>query len=123
VVSKAEQKEAIWGIENARRYADEHRKYAKLIYRGALKDSQALNISGRYLEMAAGPGLLAITLAKQNPDITVTAVDLSPDMAAVANEYIIESKLADRIHYVVGDVHDEKLVQGLGKFNLVYSTY
>ena len=122
-MNREEQKGAISGIENARRYADEHRKYARLMYRGALKDIKDLGISGCYLEMGAGPGFLAITLAKQNPDITITAVDLSPDMAAVANEYIGKSKLEDRIHYAVGDVGDERLLEGLGKFNLVYSTY
>jgi len=81
------------------------------------------NISGDYLEMGAGPGLLAVMVARQNPEINITAVDLSSDMAAVADEYITENKLENRIRYLVGDVSDEKMVENLGKFNFVYSTF
>ena len=88
-----------------------------------MKDMKALNKPGHYLEMGAGPGILAIMIAEANPDISITAVDLSPDMAAVANEYIRERKLEDRIRYLVGDVSDENMMQGLGKFDLVYSAF
>jgi 2-polyprenyl-3-methyl-5-hydroxy-6-metoxy-1,4-benzoquinol methylase len=111
------------GVEDAREYAQKHRKYAKLMYRGVLKDVRALNISGRCLEMGAGPGFLAIILARQHPDITITGVDLSPDMAAVASEYTNESGLEGRIGYLVGDVGDEQMMRRLGKFDFVYSTY
>ena len=61
----------------------------------------------------------ALNVEKTN----ITAVDLSSDMAAVAAEYITENRLEDRIRYLVGDVSDEKMVQKLGKFNFVYSTF
>jgi ubiquinone/menaquinone biosynthesis C-methylase UbiE len=115
--------EAITGMEKAQKYAEEHKKYAKLMYWDLLKTIKALNISGHCLEAGAGPGLLAIMIASENPDITITAVDLSPDMAAVAGDYIHERKLADRIRYVVGNVDDERLLENFGKFNLVYSTF
>lgn len=115
--------EAITGVEKAREYAEKHKKYAKLMYGDLLKTIEALNISGRCLDVGAGPGLLAIMVANENPYITVTAIDLSPDMAAVAGDYIRERRLEDRIRYVVGDVGDEKLLQKLGKFDLVYSTF
>jgi len=88
-----------------------------------LKTIKALNISGRCLDAGAGAGILAIMIANEHPDITVTAIDLSPDMAVVAGDYIRESRLEDRISYVVGDVGDEKLLKKLGKFDLVYSTF
>lgn len=97
MMSNVEQKEAeIWGVERARRYAGGHKKYAGLMYRRIVKDVRALNISGRFLEIGAGPGFLSIMLAKEYPDITIEAVDISPGMAEVANEYIVESKLEDR---------------------------
>jgi SAM-dependent methyltransferase len=121
---RIEQKEeAIGGVEEARKYAEAHKKYARLMYRALLKDLQALHISGDYLEMGAGPGFLAIMIAERNPDVSITAVDLSLDMATVANEYINERKLQDRIHYVVGDAGDQDMMAGLGKFDLVYSTF
>ncbi len=122
--SKVEQKEEqIWGVERARRYAEGHKKYAGIMYRGIVKDVRALNISGRFLEMGSGPGFLSVMMAQEYPDITITAVDISPGMAEVANEYIVESKLEDRVRYLVGDVGDEKLMRSLGKFDFVYSAF
>jgi len=110
-------------LVEARRYAEEHKKWAKLMYRGILKDVKALGISGRCLEMSAGPAILATLIARMNPDISITAIDISPGMAEVAEETITEARFQDRIRYAVGDVADEKMFQKLGKFNLVYSTY
>jgi len=117
------QEEAISDIDNARKYAERHKKYASLMYRGILKDIRANGISGNYLEMGAGPGLLAVMVARQNPEVNITAIDLSPGMATVANEYISKNGLENRIRYLVGDVGDEKMLQKLGKFNFVYSTF
>jgi ubiquinone/menaquinone biosynthesis C-methylase UbiE len=114
---------AITGVERARDYAEKHKKYARLMYGDLLKTIKTLNISGRCLDVGAGPGLLAIMVASEHPDIMVTAIDLSPDMAAVAGDYIRDNRLEDRISYVVGDVGDERLLKKLGKFNLVYSTF
>ena len=118
-----QEEEAIRGVEDARKYAQAHRKYAGLMYRAFLKDLKALHVSGNYLEIGAGPGFLAIMIAEHNPDVSITAIDLSPDMVAVASEYINERKLQDRIHYFVGDVGDQDMMERLGKFDLVYSTF
>jgi len=122
-LSRVAQEEAISDIDNARKYAERHKKYAGLMYRGILKDIKANHISGSYLEMGAGPGLLAVMVARQNPEINITAIDLSPDMATVANEYISKNGLENRIRYLAGDVNDEEMLQRLGKFNFVYSTF
>ena len=115
--------EAVTGIDKVREYAEEHKKHARLMYRALLKDVKALDISGHYLEMGAGPGFLAVMIAEANPGIDITAVDISPDMLTVAEEYIEERKLQDRIRYVIADVSDEKAMDELGKFDLVYSAY
>lgn len=117
------QEEAIPDIDNARKYMERHSKYASLMYRSILKDIKVNRISGNYLEMGAGPGLLAVMVARQNPEVNITAIDLSPGMAAVANEYINKNGLEKRIRYLVGDVSDEEMLQKLGRFNFVYSTF
>jgi ubiquinone/menaquinone biosynthesis C-methylase UbiE len=117
------QEEAISDIDNARKYAERHKKYASFMYRSILKDIKANHIAGSYLEMGAGPGLSAVMVARQNPEVNITAIDLSPGMATVANEYISKNGLENRIRYLVGDVSDEKMLQKLGKFNFVYSTF
>lgn len=120
---RIEQEEAITGIQEVRKYAREQKKLMGLLYRPFLKDLRAFNTSGRYLEIGAGPGLLAIVIAENNPHVNITAVDISPDMVAVANEYIRERKLQDRIRYLQVDVNDKNAIQELGRFDLVYSTF
>jgi len=121
--SAGKKEEETWGLERVRKYAEAHKKYAGLMYGGIVKDVQKLGISGRFLEMGAGPGFLAVMMARECPGVSVTAIDISPHMAVVANEYITESNLEDRIQYVVGDVGDRELMKQLGKFDLVYSTF
>jgi len=123
MANRVEHKEEIWGIERIREYAKAHRKYAGLMYGGVVKDVRVIGISGRFLEMGAGPGFLAVMLARKYPDINVTAVDISPHMATVANEHIAENNLQDRVNYVVGDVNDRDFMGKLGKFDFVYSTF
>jgi len=66
---RIEQKEeAIGGVEEARKFAQAHRKYAGLMYRAFLKDLKALHVSGNYLEIGAGPGFLAVMIAERNPE-------------------------------------------------------
>jgi len=115
--------EAIAGLDNARRYAEAHGKHAGLVYRAFLKDVRRMNVSGRCLEVGAGPGVLAVMLAEANPDVRITAIDLSADMAAVAEEHIREKILADRITYHVCDANDRQALEGLGTFDFVYSTF
>ena len=82
-----------------------------------------VNIKGKYLEIGAGPGILTAMIAEEDPDVHITAVEISSDMVTVAQEYIEEKKFQDRIHFVVGDASDEKIVRELGKFDLVYCTF
>ena len=118
-----EQKQTMPENIDARKYAENHKKYAKLMYGGLIKRISSYGKSGRYLEIGAGPGFLTMMLAQANPDISITAVDKSPEMAKVASEYIKENGLEDRIQYLVGDVSDEGMIQGLGTYELVYSSY
>ena len=118
-----EHQEAISGIESAKQYAEMARKSPRMRYRGFLKEIKSLNIKGKYLEIGAGPGILTAMIAEEDPDVHITAVEISSDMVTVAQEYIEEKKLQDRIHFVVGDASDEKIVRELGKFDLVYCTF
>lgn len=120
---RIEQEEAIMGLPEAQKYAGEIKKLAGLLYRPFLKELNRLNTGGRYLEIGAGPGVLATIIAENKPEISITAVDISPDMLTVAREYIREKKLQDRINYLQVDVNDNYAIRELGKFDLVYSTF
>jgi SAM-dependent methyltransferase len=111
-----------FGAESARRYAEMAEKLP-IQYKGFLQELGALGIGGRYLEIGPGPGVLAATIAQSNPDVQITGVELSPDMASVAREYVGGKGLEDRVQFVVGDAEDGDLINVLGKFDLVYGTY
>jgi len=109
--------------EDARHYAG-HQKYASIMYRGIVDNIGSLKQNGRFLEMGAGPGFLAVMLAKKYSDIDITLVDFSPDMADVAVEYIGGSGIEKgRLHYIVGDVADTAFMQELGTYDCVFTTF
>lgn len=56
------------------------------------------------LDLAGGPGTYAELLARANPELRCTTVDL-PAIAAVAAECIAEAGLADRVVCMAGDYH------------------
>ena len=116
------QEEAFEGIEAAKQYAEGARK-STFRYRAFLNHLQSLGIEGRYLDVGAGPGILAGIIAQNNPDVEITALEVSADMVAVGKNYLKSKGLQDRIEFVIGDATDEGLMKELGKFDLVYSTY
>jgi SAM-dependent methyltransferase len=115
------QQGAITGPENVRRYAQEAESWT-IMYREFLRELKSLGLRGRYLEVGSGPGVLASIIAQDNPDVQITAVELSPDMVAFAREYVTGKGLQERIQFVVGDATDGELIGSLGEFDLVYST-
>ncbi|MFP3928745.1 MAG: class I SAM-dependent methyltransferase [Desulfobacteraceae bacterium] len=120
---KNHQKEAIEGIEKVREYAEHHRKHTNLMYRGMLKTIRKLNPGGRCLEVGAGPGFLSMMIAEQLPELHITALDLSPDMKTVAEEFIREKNLESRITYLTADAADPRLQEKLGAFDLVCTAF
>jgi SAM-dependent methyltransferase len=103
-------------------YAESAQK-STLRYRAFLNNLKSLSIQGRYLEVGSGPGILAGIIAQNNPDVEITALELSTDMVTVGTRYLKSKGLQDRIKFVIGDATDERLIKELGKFDLVYSTY
>jgi len=69
----------------------------------------------RVLDVGAGSGVIALTLAAEWPDATVDAVDISPEALALAAENAARLGLGERIHFHVGD-----LVSAIsGQYNLL----
>ena len=58
----------------------------------------------RVLDLGAGSGNLAIAIAKHHPGAQVTAVDLSPDALAIAQENARTHGVADRVRFLQGDL-------------------
>ncbi len=58
----------------------------------------------RVLDLGAGSGNLAIAIAKHHPGAQVTAVDLSPEALAIAQENARTHGVADRVRFLQGDL-------------------
>ena len=114
--------EAFEGLGAARQYAEEAQK-SKMRYKTFFERLKSLDLKGRYLDVGAGSGVVAGLIAQNYPDVQLTALELSADMAAVGKDYLKDKELQDWINFVVGDAADKELVQSLGKFDLIYSTY
>jgi ubiquinone/menaquinone biosynthesis C-methylase UbiE len=121
---RAEHKsEAITGLDNVKRYADAHEKHGKLLYRAFLNDLRKLHVGGEWLEVGAGPGVLAAMIAEEHPSVHITTIDLSPDMVAAATECIKAKNLSDRIRCRLCDANDARELDKLGRFDVIYSTF
>jgi ubiquinone/menaquinone biosynthesis C-methylase UbiE len=68
--------------------------------------ARAAPAGGTVLDVGAGPGRAAVALAVRRPDLTVYAIDISPDMVRVARRLAAEAGVIERIHIERADVAD-----------------
>jgi methylase of polypeptide subunit release factors len=115
--------EVITGQQTVEDYLEMQKRLGKFYLRGFLKLLTQQNKTGRFLEIGSGPGYQTAEVAKAIPDADVTAVEPSADMIAVAKSYIQHKGLSQRVRFVQGSVEDRILIENLGRFDLVYSTY
>jgi SAM-dependent methyltransferase len=116
------QEEAFAGLEAAKEYA-KSTETSTMRYRAFLSNLQALSIQGKYLDVGAGTGNLAATIAQNNPDVEITALEISADMVTVGEEYVRNKGLGGQIKFIRGDAVGKETMNELGEFDLVYSTY
>lgn len=89
----------------SRRYDILARRVLRGAYRRLAKDAAAAApIGGAVLDVGTGPGVLLVELARLRPDLRVTGVDLSADMASLARRNLAE--LGERAAARQGDVTD-----------------
>ena len=123
-VVEHQDREEFLGIESARAYAEHAR--SPMMQRGYHEIADRigeLGADGAFLEVGAGPAVLTAIVARAVPQAHITAVELSPDMITVAREEVDSQGVGDRIDLVEGDAADAALLDRLGKFDLVYSSY
>jgi ubiquinone/menaquinone biosynthesis C-methylase UbiE len=119
-----EREQVFVGIESARAYAKEARSpMMQMGYRVIVERISRLGVKGRYLEVGSGPAVLTAMVAQAIPEAHITAVELSPDMITIAKEQVEGEGLTDMIGFIEGDASDTALLDQLGRFDLVYSTY
>jgi ubiquinone/menaquinone biosynthesis C-methylase UbiE len=72
------------------------------------------------LDVGAGTGRLLVELARRRDDLSLSGVDLSPDMVSVAKTNARRAGFADRIALLVGDVTNPPYPDR--SFDLIVST-
>lgn len=72
-----------------------------------------LNVQGRkrLLDVGGGPGTFSVLLAKANPDIHCTVLEL-PSIAAIAKDLIAAQGQSDRVSLLPGDYHTTSFPDG-----------
>jgi release factor glutamine methyltransferase len=70
----------------------------------ALAGTQAQHLYGRLLDLCTGSGCVAVAFAKARPTWRVTAVDLSPDAAALARENVRRAGVVHNVSVLEGDL-------------------
>lgn len=76
----------------------------------------ARRTEGPILELMCGTGRILLPLAEAG--YTLTGVDISPAMLAIARERLVEAELADRVTLLEGDVR--KLALSAGRFAMAF---
>ncbi len=104
-------------------YYEKLKKRSQAQFKPFLKLLDVLNIHGRYLEIGAGPGILASAIANRFPDAQIKAIELYPDMIDLGKKHLKEAGTKNRIELIQGNVEEESFMSSLGKFDLVYSTF
>ena len=110
-------------LSEAKEYVQAHEKHTEFMYGPFMKDLKRLNVSGRCLEVGAGPGLFTALFMEQFSDVHITVTDISPIMISLARQTIKKRGWQDRVDFCLLDVKDSDVWRRLGKFDFVDSIY
>lgn len=75
--------------------------------------------SGHAMEMGSGPGYLGLEWLKSTADTSLTGLDISPDMIALAQRNASHYGLIDRVHYLLGSGSNMPFEEG--SFDAVFT--
>lgn len=115
--------EVITGQQTSEDYLEMQKRLGKFYLRGFLNLLLQQKKTGHFLEVGCGPGYQTAEVAKAIPEADITAIEPSADMLAVAKAYIEQQGLSHRVRLVQGSVENKALIEDLGRFDLVYSTF
>lgn len=112
--------EAMATIKEVRAYDGLVQKYMNILHAGFVETVLNLGpVRGKALEVGTGTGRISIELARNNPDFTVWAIDLSEPMLQVGRENEQQAGVMGRVHFTRGDA--KRLPFPDRTFDLVFS--
>jgi len=107
--------------DDARKYYEHVQNASPRRYVEFLKKVKQLDVKGQYLDVGSGPGFVTGMIARQQPEASITGMDISAEMVKIANE-VVEDGLRERINFVVGDACENSTLESLGKYDMIFST-
>ena len=113
----------ITGGQSAQSYLEMQKKMARFYLNGFLRIMEDQNKNGKFLEIGSGPGYQTVEIIKRFPGTQVTALEPSSDMIKVATGYSQSQGTSNGLTFVKGAVEDNGLIQNLGTFDLIFSTF
>ena len=114
--------EVITGVKTTQDYLEMQKKLGRFYFKDFFSKFDLLPRTGRFLEVGPGPGYQTGIVTERYKPSEVVGLEYSSDMIRVAEEYI-KSKRLGNIRFVNGAVEDTALIQSLGNFDLIYSTF
>ena len=74
---------------------------------------------GKIMDLGCGNGALSVLLCARHPHITVTGLEIQPEVAALAQENIRHNQLEQRMQVLCGDMKQCKALFPTGSFDYV----
>lgn len=75
----------------------------------------------RVLDLGTGCGVIALLIARRHPTAVVTAIELQPELAALARENVHRNGLEDRVEIIEGDLNKSRSFLKAGHYGAVVS--
>jgi ubiquinone/menaquinone biosynthesis C-methylase UbiE len=113
----------ITGNYSAQNYLEMQKKMARFYLKGFLRILEDQKRNRKFLEIGSGPGYQTVEIIKRFPGVRITALEPSSDMIKVATGFSKSQNTSNRLTLVKGAVEDNGLIQNLGTFDLIYSTF
>jgi len=115
--------EILTGKATSENYLEMQKKQGRFYLAKFLNLLEQQEKTGKFLEIGPGPGYQTVQVANKIKNSMIVALEPSIDMIKVAREFAQSQKMNGRINYVQGIVEDEILMESLGRFDLIYSTF
>ena len=75
--------------------------------------------SHRVMDLCSGTGIVPVLLAGKTESSAIFGLEIQEDMVEMAERSRIINGLEDRLQFVSGDLKDQELLKGLGRFDVV----
>lgn len=76
-------------------------------------------VHGTVMDLGCGNGALSVLLCARNPGITVTGLEIQPEVAALAQENVELNQLQQRMTVIQGDLKQHKSLFRTGSFDYI----